>query len=354
MFSLRKIIFSLLSLFVFQNAFAQGVLSTVVSQAGKTNAGFESEERPGYTQTQITAQSPKFLKNHQVSLITTISKLETSDVNLLQKDGSTKKLSESYDGSEVSADLEWRGFFAEYQVALRGGKTLFGQASVCRNCSSVIDSTESPYARTSWGADFQKTFYNQTSVLGTKYNHQDMNQPESYFTNRALQTERRPERLTEQGWEAYYEQMWTSIYKTRLALLGGRKSQERPGYTGAELRHMVVLLPRVSARLDTGMLSEKASQAHNDSRGKFDVVWAEPSLIFEPVYDWTITAGYGFVQETETERQDERELRTGTDIYSLGTEYHDSGLKWVATARWTDGNTDQKNFFGSGGVEWTY
>lgn len=266
----------------------------------------------------------------------TYTKADYSNFLISNRDGTSTSLGDLFDAPEAAGS-----FNLTYAKGIHQVSATYSQSV-----------GETPFESHSQSLNYDLGFFAGTTTVGLQVAANQTEQPESYFINRDLSMEKRPEVLESFTTSLHWEQIWTDRYKTDLRGFTGSRYADRPRHFGAELRQGFAVSSAVTTRLDLGLIDETHSEALKNERGYFSLNWVEAQVSYEPIYDLILTVAAGVAVEKEEQPDGGRVSQVGTDTWGLMAKYDGRGWSADAGFRSSDSNTGYHAQTVQGNVTW--
>jgi hypothetical protein len=253
-----------------------------------------------------------------------------------KKDGSYYPLSRDYDGNESQATLTLTSSYKKHILEASAGGTI----------------SSSPLRTQKQSADYIYLL-NTYENIGMTAQHTSLDRPTSYFINRDLKSESRPNELNTYSGSLNYERIWNSRYKSKILLSAGQRIEDRPFYYGPELRNLIILGEFTRLRIDTGYLTEDHSNSLKDERGYLDSYWLHGMVSYDVTAHSTVGLGYALDLDRERNIFPTGMTQTiGSDSVVSSYSYEGREFTLSFDTAYAFFNTGQRGFIFSGGLLW--
>ena len=263
------------------------------------------------------------------------SKNDYSKTLIRNKDGSEERLGQVFDKNEYAAAL--------------GVSTYFGPHDLSASMASSI--SDSPYSQAGQKIQYTYRGANDSYKLGGSIETKTTQQPDNYFINRELQTQKSPEELVTQQLQLTYEQVITDNFKAQVVFLNGVRRADRPDNRGYILKTGYAINEFLFLKNQLGTINEENTLLKNN-RGRYAVRFFDTELGVNFSYRVQFTFGYGLSVETEKQSYAAADTQVGHDIYSSGLRYRLNNYTLLSDVSLRESNIDTKEYNFSGGLSW--
>ncbi|MCB9092020.1 MAG: hypothetical protein H6620_05620 [Halobacteriovoraceae bacterium] len=198
----------------------------------------------------------------------------------------------------------------------------------------------------------EKSFYNDTTILGINQNYSDQERPSNYYRDaNALPTASATTIIRRQS-QMYWDQIISEYVKLNSNLLYSQKTEERPRNYGISQKLGVAFNDQLFGKIGYSYLTEDKGDPLLNDQGYFENQVYSAEVIFEPIFDTLLSFSYDLIIETNEDPRTDAKSRVGVDQYGMAVDYtwdkYTSFLKLNAV----QSNTNVEIFTVSGGLEW--
>lgn len=284
-------------------------------------------------QTALTSQFK--VKKTNIDFSFSKNKNDYSKTLIRNKDGSEERLSQIFDKDEYASAV--------------GVSTYFGSHDLSISAASSI--SDSPYSQAGQKIQYSYRGPNDSYKLGGSVETKTTEQPDNYFINRELQTQKSPEKLVTQQLQLTYEQVFTDNFKAQVVFLNGVRRADRPDNKGYILKTGYAINEFLFLKNQLGAIAEENTSLKNN-RGRYAVRFFDAELGLNFSYRLQFTFGYGLSVETEKQSYAAADTQVGHDIYSSGLRYRINNYTLLSDVSLRESNIDTKEYNFSGGLSW--
>ncbi|MBK9294945.1 MAG: hypothetical protein IPM57_10995 [Oligoflexia bacterium] len=307
-------------------------------QSTQQPLGISTQERSPQTQnvrTSFGLTTEKLAKGVTLNTKILIDSPDYSFLELLDRNGQKTKLSPNYN-SQMQTEIRLSYSKGEHYV----GTGFFGHIS------------QSPYQTQGALIEYEKSFFNKTTLIGGQYSFFDQKKPEDYFNDRDGFFKARPLIVNANQALIYYEQVLSEKLKLRTQISTAHKIQERPRNYGGEVKLGYAFTNKLFGTLASSYFWEPNNQPLLNERGYFQAYINQLELTVEPIYDFFVSLSYGFSAEIESDPRSQTTTQVGFDQYSLGLKYNLKSVSVFVSSAYALSNSLTSSTKVSGGLSW--
>ncbi len=265
------------------------------------------------------------------------SQKDVSGYTITDKDGSSRSLSDSFDGKELAlgAGIDFT----------KGPWGLFidGQSTV----------SNSPLERNEYRLRANMNLLSYGTDVSLSYSNVREDRPISYFVHpedlrrTSIQGQR-----TERTLSADANQIINESLRLGLNLKVIQKPEDRPDAYGVRARAIVGLTDSLGAMGSFESIRERKGQLPSDGRGRFEIDSYQIGLNWEAIYDLHFKLAVGTTVEREDARGNLPKQLVGTDSVVVGFDYQFKRMTLTMSASRQEANTNYTSNSLTGGLVW--